>query len=132
MVTPVVGEGSKTRGDEASEAWNVDDIGLVGTFAQHKRAAAVLGGIAHIEHLGTFLVREQLDSVEQVDARNNLIHFHFGAVHSQLLDDIIVAGTRDGHLDADFVQGSQQVLDLLGVGLVFAVEGPSVVGLTFQ
>ena len=103
MVAPVVGIGGEARRDEPTETGNIDNVSLVGAFLQHERSAAVHGGIAHIEDFGAFLMVEQLDLVEKVDARHHLVHLHLGALRSQLLDDIVVTGHRYRHLDANLV-----------------------------
>ena len=92
MVAPIVWIGSVACGDIASEAWDIDDVGLIGAFTQHECAAAVLGGFAYIEHLRALFAIEQFDLVEQVDGRDGLVDLHLGAAAGHLCDDVIMAG----------------------------------------
>ena len=127
VVAPVVGVGGETRGDEATETGDIDNIGIVGAFHQHEGSAAVHGGVAHIKDLGALLMVEQFDLIEQIDARHPLVDLHLGALRGQLLDNVVVTGSRNRHLDADLIQGGQQILHLLGMGLIGTIEGPAIV-----
>ena len=52
VVAPVVGVGREACGDVAAESGDIDDVGVVGAFFEHEGAAAVFGGLAHVDDLG--------------------------------------------------------------------------------
>lgn len=125
MVAPVVGVSGEAGGDIATEARDIDDVGLVGAFFNHEGAAAVFGSLAHIEHLGAFFTIEELDFVKQVNSGDVLIDLHLGAAAGHLEDDVVVRGHRDGHFDSYSIEGVQQLVNTFRMCGIVLVQAPS-------